>query len=101
MKLRPFRLTVLCLSLMIPAALVAVVLFLVVYSGQAMVFNGLHFLTDVTWNLGDLYDDPVVVKGIQVPAGAEYGILAFIVGTLASSFLAIIIAVPLSVGTAR
>jgi phosphate transport system permease protein len=100
MKLRPFRLTVLCLSLMIPAALVAVVLFLVVYSGQAMVFNGLHFLTDVTWNLGDLYDDPVVVKGIQVPAGAEYGILAFIVGTLASSFLAIIIAVPLSVGTA-
>ncbi len=100
MKLRPFRTAVLGLSLMIPAALVAVVLFLVVYSGQAMAFNGFHFLTDVTWNLGDLYDDPVVVKGIQVPSGAEYGILAFIAGTLASSFLAIIIAVPLSIGTA-
>jgi phosphate transport system permease protein len=100
MKLRPFRMTVLGLSLLIPAALVAVVLFLVTYSGEAIAFNGLHFLTDVTWNLGDLYDDPVVVRGVQVPAGAEYGILAFIVGTLASSFLAIIIAVPLSVGTA-
>jgi phosphate transport system permease protein len=100
MKIRPFRLTVLGLSLLIPAALVAVVLFLVVYSGQAIAFNGLHFLTDVTWNLGDLYDDPVTVRGIQVPSGAEYGILVFIVGTLASSAIAILIAVPLSVGTA-
>jgi phosphate transport system permease protein len=100
MKLRPFRTTVLGLSLLIPAALVAVVLFLVIYSGQALVFNGLHFLTDVNWNLGDLYGDPVMVKGIEVPQGAQYGILAFIVGTLASSALAIIIAVPLSIGTA-
>ncbi|HYP62638.1 MAG TPA: phosphate ABC transporter permease subunit PstC [Acidocella sp.] len=100
MKIRPFRLTVLGLSLLIPAALVAVVLFLVGYSGQAIAFNGFHFLTDVTWNLGDLYDDPVTVRGIQVPSGAEYGILVFIVGTLASSAIAILIAVPLSVGTA-
>lgn len=100
MKLRPFRTTVLALSLFIPAALVAVVLFLVVFSGQAMVYNGLHFLTDVNWNLGDLYGDPVVVRGIEVPAGAQYGILAFIIGTLASSALAILIAVPLSIGTA-
>ncbi|MDE2390909.1 MAG: ABC transporter permease subunit, partial [Rhodospirillales bacterium] len=98
MKLRPFRLTVLGLSLLIPAALCAVVLFLVLYSGQAIVFNGLRFLTQVNWNLGDLYDDPVVVHGIQVPAGANYGILVFIAGTLASSAIAIVIAVPLAVG---
>ncbi|MBU6449981.1 MAG: phosphate ABC transporter permease subunit PstC [Rhodospirillales bacterium] len=100
MKIRPFRLTVLGLSLLIPAALCAVVLFLVVYSGQAIVFNGLRFLTQVNWNLGDLYDDPVVVHGIQVPSGANYGILVFIAGTLASAAIAIIIAVPLAVGAA-
>ena len=100
MKIRPFRLSVLGLSLLIPAALCAVVLFLLVYSGQAIGFNGLRFLTDVNWNLGDLYDDPVNVRGVQVPSGSEYGILAFIAGTLASSFIAILIAVPLSVGSA-
>lgn len=100
MKLRPFRLAVLGLSLLIPAALCAVVLFLVIYSGQAILFNGLHFLTEVNWNLGDLYSDPVTLHGIEVPSGANYGILVFIVGTLASSGIAILIAVPLAVGAA-
>jgi len=85
---------------MIPAALVAVILFLVVYSGQAMIFNGLHFVTNINWDLGDLYSDPVTVNGISIPPGASYGILVFIVGTLASSGIAILIAVPLSVGAA-
>ena len=85
---------------MIPAALCAVVLFLVVYSGQAMIFNGLHFVTNISWNLGDLYSDPVTVNGISIPPGANYGILVFIVGTLASSGIAILIAVPLSIGAA-
>lgn len=100
MKIRPFRFTVLGLSLLIPAALCAVVLFLVVYSGQAIFFNGLHFLVDVNWNLGDLYSDPVSVHGVQVPPGANYGILVFVAGTLASSGIAILIAVPLAVGAA-
>jgi phosphate transport system permease protein len=100
MKIRPFRLAVLVLSLFIPAALGAVVLFLLIYSGQAIFFNGLHFITDINWNLGDLYDDPVTVNGVSVPSGANYGILVFIVGTLLSSALAILIAVPLSVGAA-
>ena len=100
MKLRPFRLMVLGLSLLIPAALCAVVLFLLVYSGQAIAFNGLHFLFQTNWNLGDLYGDPVVVRGVQVPPGANYGILVFIAGTLLSSGLAILIAVPLAIGAA-
>jgi len=85
---------------MIPAALCAVVLFLVVYSGQAMIFNGLHFVTNINWDLGDLYSDPVTVRGISVPPGANYGILVFIIGTLVSSGIAILIAVPLSIGAA-
>ena len=100
MKIRPFRLSLLALSLLIPAALCAVILFLLIYSGQAIGFNGLHFITNISWNLGDLYDNPVTVKGIQVPSGANYGILVFIVGTLLSSLIAILIAVPLSVGAA-
>jgi phosphate transport system permease protein len=100
MTIRPFRLLVLCISLLIPAALCAVVLFLAGYAGQAISFNGLHFLWDETWNLGDLYSDPVTVNGYTLPMGAEYGVLAFIVGTLSSSGLAILIAVPLSVGSA-
>jgi phosphate transport system permease protein len=100
MKLRPFRLGLLGLSLLIPGALAAVVLFLLIYSGQAIGFNGLHFLYTINWNLGDLYDDPVQVGNVQVPSGANYGILVFIVGTLLSSFIAILIAVPLSMGAA-
>lgn len=100
MQLRPFRLSVLSLSLLIPAALCAVVLFLLIYSGQAIAFNGLHFLWETNWNLGDLYGNPVVERGVQVPPGANYGILVFIVGTLLSSFIAILIAVPLAIGAA-
>ncbi|MGO9817890.1 MAG: phosphate ABC transporter permease subunit PstC, partial [Acidocella sp.] len=65
-----------------------------------MIFNGLHFVTNINWNLGDLYSDPVTVNGISIPPGANYGILVFIVGTLASSGIAILIAVPLSIGAA-
>jgi phosphate transport system permease protein len=100
MKLRPFRLSVLSLSLLIPAALCAVILFLLIYSAPAIGFNGLGFVTGINWNLGDLYDNPVMTRGVQVPQGASYGILVFIVGTLASSLIAILIAVPLSVGAA-
>jgi len=100
MKIRPFRLSVLALSLLIPAALCAVILFLFIYSGQAIEFNGFGFVSRITWNLGDLYGDPVVTRGIMVPPGASYGIFVFIVGTLLSSFIAILIAVPLSIGAA-
>ncbi|HQT65564.1 MAG TPA: phosphate ABC transporter permease subunit PstC [Acidocella sp.] len=100
MQLKPFRISVLSLSLMIPAALCAVVLFLAIYSAQAVSFNGVDFVSGITWDLGNLYGDPVVVRGVQVPPGASYGILVFIVGTLLSSLIAILIAVPLSVGAA-
>ena len=85
---------------MIPAALCAVVLFLAIYSAQAIGFNGLGFVSRITWDLGNMYSDPVTTRGVQVPPGASYGILVFVVGTLLSSFIAILIAVPLSIGAA-
>jgi phosphate transport system permease protein len=91
MKIRPFRLSLLGLSLLIPAALCAVILFLMIYSAPAIGFNGLGFVTGITWNLGDLYGDPVVTRGFMVPNGADYGILVFVVGTLVTSFLALLI----------
>ncbi len=100
MQIKPFRLTLLALSLLIPAALCAVILFLLIFSAQAIGFNGFGFVTRIIWDLGDLYGDPVTVRGVLVPAGANYGILVFIVGTLLSSAIAILIAVPLSVGAA-
>ena len=100
MKIRPFRLTLLSLSLLIPAALCAVVVFLLIFSAQAISFNGLGFVSRITWNLGDLYGDPVTTRGVVVPNGASYGILVFVCGTLLSSFIAICIAVPLSIGAA-
>ena len=100
MKIRPFRLSLLGLSLLIPAALGAVILFLAIYAAQAVGFNGFGFVTRITWNLGNMYSDPVTTRGVQVPPGANYGILVFIVGTLLSSFIAILIAVPLSIGAA-
>jgi phosphate transport system permease protein len=100
MKLRPFRLSMLGLSLLIPAALCAVVLFLFIYAAPAIGFSGFGFLTHINWNFGDFDNDPVVVNGLSVPDGASYGILVFIAGTLLSSAIAIIIAVPLSIGAA-
>ncbi|HQT62154.1 MAG: phosphate ABC transporter permease subunit PstC [Acidiphilium sp. 37-67-22] len=99
-KVKPFRLTMAAVALLIPLALAAIVFFLARYSWQAIGFNGLRFLWTINWNLGNLYGNTVIHHGYEVPPGANYGILAFIVGTLFSSFLAILFAVPVSVGTA-
>ncbi|HUZ62498.1 MAG TPA: phosphate ABC transporter permease subunit PstC [Acetobacteraceae bacterium] len=100
MKLRPFRLTLLGLTCLIPAALGAVLLFLALFSWPAIRFNGIGFLLSETWSLGNLYADPVKQGGMLVPIGASYGILVFLVGTLATSAIALLIAVPVSLGVA-
>lgn len=61
--------------------------------------NGFGFLTRTVW-------DPrtngkvVTINGIQRIAGSSFGILVFVVDTLASSAIAALIAVPLGIGTA-
>lgn len=84
----------------LPASLVLIILFLTVYAWPAIVFNGFHFVTSNTWNLGNLYGDPVMVNGTEVAPGAHYGILFLIAGTLLSTLIALIIAVPVGVGAA-
>ncbi len=84
----------------LPAALVAILLFLAVYSWPAMHFNGPGFVVRDVWNLGNLYADPVTVHGTQIQPGASYGILFLIVGTLLSTLIALLLAVPVGVGAA-
>lgn len=64
-------------------------------------YQGLSFFTGVTWNMGNQYaNSPIVHHGVQAAPGAEFGILPFIVGTLGSSLIALVVAVPLSLLTA-
>ena len=98
--MRVFRPGLLAVSTLIPLALLAILVFLTAYSWPAIQFNGLHFLTTETWNLGNLYSNPVKRDGFEVPIGATYGIWVFIVGTLASSAIALVLAVPVGIGVA-
>jgi phosphate transport system permease protein len=84
----------------LPASLVIVIAFLAIYSWPAIRFNGLGFIVRNTWNLGNLYADPVQIGGAAVQPGAQYGILFLIVGTLASTFIALLFAVPTGIGAA-
>ena len=62
--------------------------------------NGLRFFTGTEWDPGNTYGETVVTQGVSHPIGASYGALPLIVGTLASSAIALIVAVPVSLGAA-
>ena len=81
-------------------ALVFVLATLIIEALPAIKLNGLHFFTGSEWNQGNLYGNTVVTGGVPHPAGAYYGALPLIVGTLASSAIALFIAVPVSIGAA-
>lgn len=82
-------------------AMAAILIFLLRDSWPSVVYNGGHFLVGITWNIGNLYTGGVThVHGVVAPAGATYGILPFIVGTVLSSLIAVLLALPASVGIA-
>ena len=81
-------------------ALVFVLATLIIEALPAIRLNGLHFFTATEWNPGNLYGNTVVTDGVPHPTDAYYGALPLIVGTLASSAIALIGAVPVSIGAA-
>jgi len=81
-------------------ALVFVLATLVIEGTGAIRVNGLHFFTATQWNPGNTYGDTVTSHGVAHPVGAYYGALPLVVGTLASSAIALIVAVPVSIGAA-
>lgn len=63
-------------------------------------FMGWRFITQITWNMGNTYGAVTKFGHYLMPAGASYGALPFIVGTLSSSVIALLIGVPISILTA-
>lgn len=61
--------------------------------------NGIGFFTRAVWN-PNLSGNPVNVNGVQTLSGSSYGMLVFVAGTLASSAIAVLLAVPIGLGTA-
>jgi phosphate transport system permease protein len=81
-------------------ALVFVMVTLLIEALPAVEVNGLHFFTGTEWNAGNTDGGTVISHGVAHPADAAYGALPLIVGTLASSAIALIVAVPVSIGAA-
>lgn len=97
------------LAALVPLGLlgfILVVLWLKAY--PAIRINGVGFVTRKSWDLG-LQNPPFnhpnekisfQKDGITVPLGASYGALPLILGTVGSSVIALLFAVPVSVGAA-
>lgn len=99
-KEKLFRALLFSFSLILPALLLGLVVFLAINSWPAMRLNGFGFLVSNNWNLGSQYGTPITVDGLQILPGASYGILFLIVGTLASSAIALFLAVPIGLAAA-
>lgn len=82
----------------VPASLIAVLMFLILYAWPAIILNGWGFLGGSEWNLGNA--DPVLTSGVSVLPGAHYSILFLIGGTLLTTLIALAIAAPVGVGAA-
>jgi phosphate transport system permease protein len=85
--------------------LVVVTVVIVVNAWPAVIFNGLNFFTGHIWTLGHLYSlipgkpaPTVEHNGVTAPKGAEYGVLTLLAGTVLSSFIALVLALPIAVG---
>jgi phosphate transport system permease protein len=86
---------------LIPAlALAFIVVSLVLEALPAIRLNGWGFFTSSAWNPGSGYGAVVTTDGIHHPQGASFGAGPLIAGTLASSAIALVIAVPVSIGAA-
>ena len=81
-------------------ALVAILGVLAWKAWPAVRYNGFGFFTHTQWNIGSLYSPIVTTNGVRHPPDASYGALPFIVGTVVSSAIALVLAVPVAIGTA-
>lgn len=88
-------------ALLPAAALVFVLATLADEAVPAIKLNGWHFFTASIWNQGGGYNATIVkTNGVSHLAGSAFGVLPEIVGTLLTSLIALIIAVPVSIGAA-
>lgn len=81
-------------------ALIAIVVVLAVKAFPAVKVNGGHFIVGSSWKLGNTYGAIQHTDGVAHPLGSSYGAWPLIAGTLESSGIALIIALPISLGAA-
>jgi phosphate transport system permease protein len=85
----------------VPILVLAFILgILVVRAIPAIRFSGWNFFSGTTWNFGAQYGKPVTTNGVTHQPGEVFGALPEILGTLVTSVIALIIAVPVSIGAA-
>jgi phosphate transport system permease protein len=77
-----------------------VLITLIIQAIPAIKFSGWHIFSGTTWNFGSQYATPVTSDGLTHLAGEKFGALPEILGTLVTSAVALIIAVPVSIGAA-
>ena len=87
-------------SLIPLVGLVFVLTVLAIKAWPAIKVNGPGFLTRSTWSPGSTYGAPVRTDGVLHPVGSSYGAWPLIAGTLQTSAIALIVALPISIGTA-
>ena len=90
----------LLLAAAIPTALLLLIAALMVaQSVPAFRYAGWGFFTGRVFSFGNLYVTKLQVQnGVPAPHGATYGAFTFIFGTLVSSVIALLVALPLAVG---
>jgi len=81
-------------------ALLAMLIVLLVEAIPAVRYNGWGFFTKETWSIGSLYGGVVNSGGVPHLAGASYGALSIILGTLEMSAIAVIVGIPIAIGAA-
>jgi phosphate transport system permease protein len=81
-------------------ALGLIVIALLFKALPAIRYNGLGFFARSTWDVGSLYANPLKTGGVTHPVGASYGVLPLLIGTLESSAIALVLAIPVGIGTA-
>ncbi len=82
------------------AALVFVVAVLALKAYPAVKVNGGGFFTGSAWKIGSTYAPTVFTDGVAHPKSSLYGAWPLIAGTLQTSAIAVIIALPISIGCA-
>jgi phosphate transport system permease protein len=85
----------------------SIILFMIVavvvltYAGYpSIMVNGFHFFTSTVWRPNPPNGKIITVNGFQTLSGSSFGVLVFVADTLASSAIALILAIPASLGIA-
>lgn len=82
----------------VPLASVVLIAGVLIYEAlPAIRFNGLKFFYTSSWRPGNFYANVITTNGVAHPPGADYGVLFMIVGTLLSSVIAMLIAIPVGI----